>query len=302
VAIDARLAIFVSAPKTENLSSQQRVFLAALAARIEAAGFRVLPDSPSSDDVEARLDHIRRCHGVVIFACSQWEATRLYRSRDKAVVMPSEFSHISIAMATAARRPLLVLREKTVSARGAIRPGYTPHIVNAPASLKPDWLGNEEFSREFQKWKEEVDCFRHVFLGYSSEASEPAAAVRRFLSDELKVRVFDWHEFRAGDSIWESIERAERLTNCGIFLFMNDDKLTAAGKRGLAPRDNVVYEAGYFAGAKGRKNSLIIREEGAKVPSDLGGILYVKLEDRGDISPLEASLRQWVMTVLDTRD
>ena len=79
---------------------------------------------------------------------------------------------------------------------------------------------------------------------------------------------------------------------------MADDKLAEAGKKEFAPRDNVVYEAGYFAGAKGRKASLIIRQEGAKVPSDLGGILYLKLAKRGDISSLETQLRNWLERVL----
>jgi hypothetical protein len=199
---------------------------------------------------------------------------------------------MAAVMAVAARRPLLVLREKALTERGAFRSGYLPHVVRVPASLDPDWLESAEFEGEFNKWVEDVRSFRHVFLGYSSKATDVANALYKFLSEALKLRVFDWHDFQTGDSIWESIERAERLTSCGIFLFMADDKLSAGSKRELAPRDNVVYEAGYFAGAKGGKASLIIREEGAKVPSDLGGILYLKLANRHDISPIETKLRE----------
>jgi hypothetical protein len=70
------------------------------------------------------------------------------------------------------------------------------------------------------------------------------------LAEKLRLRIFDWHDFRAGDTIWDSIQRAECLTNCGLFLFMADDKLGSGTKREFIPRDNVVYEAGYFAGAK----------------------------------------------------
>ena len=109
-----------------------------------------------------------------------------------------------------------------------------------------------------------------------------------------------WHEeFDPGDAIWESIERAERLTKCGLFLFMADDELAAGGEQAFAPRDNVVYEAGYFAGAKGRKNSLVVRENGAKVPTDLGGILYLPLDDRKDVSPIEAKLREHLERMLN---
>jgi len=133
------------------------------------------------------------------------------------------------------------------------------------------------------------------FLGYSSQASETAEQLCRFLTDELKLRVFDWPNFHSGHSIWECIVQAERFTNCGVFLFMADDELTAGTK---APRDNVVYEAGYFAGAKGGKSAVIVMEEGAKVPSNLGGILYLKLGKCRDITPIKASLRERLESML----
>jgi predicted nucleotide-binding protein len=205
-------------------------------------------------------------------------------------------------MAVAAKRPLLVLREKTVAERGVLRGGYLPHVVKMPASLKTEWFDSPEFDGEFNKWIEEVQGFRHVFLGYSSKATEVANTIHKFLSETLELRVFDWHDFHTGDTIWESIERAERLTNCGLFLFMADDKFAAGNKREFAPRDNVVYEAGYFAGAKGRKESLVIREEGAKVPTDLGGILYLKLVNRRDISPIKDPLREHLERMLNDQD
>jgi hypothetical protein len=241
--------------------------------------------------VEQRLEKMSRCQGVVVVAYSQWEAERLYRQQDRTVIMPSEFGHIGAVMAVAARRPLLVLREKGVAERGVIRAGYLPHVVKIPGSLSAEWFDEWEFRSEFQKWLGEVECFRHVFLGYSSKATDVANTVYKFMSEKLKLRVFDWHDFRAGDTVWESIERAERLTSCGLFLFMADDRLSVGRREEFAPRDNVVYEAGYFAGAKGRTRSLVIREEGAKVPTDLGGILYLQLTNRNDISPLEMPLR-----------
>ena len=93
------------------------------------------------------------------------------------------------------------------------------------------------------------------------------------------ITVFDWHDFEMGETIWNSIERAERLTSCGIFLFMADDTVTTADSQQRAPRDNVVYEAGYFAGAKGLYRSIIICEEGAKVPTDLARIMREGLAD-----------------------
>jgi hypothetical protein len=46
-----------------------------------------------------------------------------------------------------------------------------------------------------------------------------------------------------------------------------------------------------IGGAKGQANTLIIRERDAKVPTDLGGAIYLELTNRADISPIETKLR-----------
>jgi hypothetical protein len=292
MAFDARLAVSLSSPKIENLSKPQKRFLAALRDCIANAGLRILSDSAPTDDVGQRLELVRQCHGVVVLAFSQWNAERIYKVQEKRLVMPTEFAHLAISMAVAARRPLLVLREKCVAERGSLRKGYVRRHIAVPNLLRPEWLESSEFDSEFQSWLREVDCFRHVFLGYSSNAANVANSIRTFLAEKLRLRIVDWHDFRPGDTIWDSIERAEWYTNCGVFLFMADDRLGTGTKRELAPRDNVVYEAGYFAGAKGRQRSLIIREKGTRVPSDLGGILYLELATRSNTSELETKLRE----------
>ena len=57
------------------------------------------------------------------------------------------------------------------------------------------------------------------------------------------------------------------------------------------PRDNVVFEAGYFIGLKGKRNVLIVREAGSKMPADLGGDIYASLTDRTDIRPYRKNSR-----------
>jgi predicted nucleotide-binding protein len=167
-----------------------------------------------------------------------------------------------------------------------------------PASVDPDWLERDAFKKPFDNWIKRVRSYKDVFLGYSSEAAAVGELIKRLLENKLGLTVYDWRDFSAGETIWDSIEKAEQLTACGMFLFMADDRLQAGRKRMAAPRDNVVYEAGYYAGAKGRRYAAIIRERGAKVPTDLGGVKYLELEDRGDISPLESGLRSYLKSVL----
>jgi hypothetical protein len=290
--MDTRLKISVLSPRKANLTGRQQRFLEALIERIERSNFCVLPDSRPTAGIEERRDTIAHCHGVIALAFAQWECRRLSRDRDSAVIFPTEFLHIEAALATATNRPLLVLREKSVAPRGVLRPGYI-RVINLPISLDVEWIKSEEFQNEFQEWEKGVRQSKYVFLGYSSQASEVANLIYKFVNEKLKISVFDWqHHFEIGDSIWNSIKRAERLTSCGIFLFMADDTVTVAGLQRRSPRDNVVYEAGYFAGAKGLDRSIIIYEEGAKVPTDLSGILNLPLGSRQSIATIETRLAE----------
>jgi hypothetical protein len=72
-------------------------------------------------------------------------------------------------------------------------------------------------------------------------------------------------DFIAGRSILAQIEEAASRCNAGIFLFTKDDDLVDKGQPDIsAPRDNVVFEAGYFIGLKGKRNVLIVREKGSR--------------------------------------
>jgi predicted nucleotide-binding protein len=114
--------------------------------------------------------------------------------------------------------------------------------------------------------------------------------VKRFLT-QLGVSALDWHDdFAPARSILDQITEAASRCGGGIFKFTNDDKLDIAGENAI-PRDNVVLEAGFFMSAKGKGRVLIVREKGSKIPADLGGDIYASLEDRSDITPIEASIR-----------
>jgi predicted nucleotide-binding protein len=108
----------------------------------------------------------------------------------------------------------------------------------------------------------------------------------------LGAKILDWQtDFIPGRTILDQIEQAATRSVGGIFLFTKDDDLADHGQTELAvPRDNVVFEAGYFIGLKGKHNVLIVRESGSKMPADLGGDIYAPLRDRSSITPIERSL------------
>ena len=296
--MDTRLKVAVQSGNRENLSKQQQRLLARLIDRLERANLSVMPDSTRAAPIDKRLEKIRNSDGVIVLAFRQWEGHRVAHEDTRNVIFPTEFTHIGAVMAVAAARPLLVLREPSVADRGVLRRGYVHPTVTLPRSLDVMWLDSDEFGRQFAEWLKQVESRRHVFLGYSSQATAVADLIHKYLSEELKIRIFDWHDFQPGEMIWDSIERAERLTNGGIFLFMSDDSLAVGDIRKFVPRDNVICEAGYFAGAKGRSHTLIIRETSAHIPTDFDGILCLQIENRTSIEPIKTRLRVYFESML----
>lgn len=139
------------------------------------------------------------------------------------------------------------------------------------------------------------DAHARRFLGYCSRSRQTANAIQLFLSEQLHLRVKSWETgFSAGSSILDEIETATRECTGGVFLFTKDDAIVEGDTERAAPRDNVVFEAGYFASARGRDRVLIIRQSGAKMPADLGGNIYLTLEDPTDTRPLESRIRDFV--------
>jgi predicted nucleotide-binding protein len=49
-------------------------------------------------------------------------------------------------------------------------------------------------------------------------------------------------------------------------------------------RQNVVLELGYFWGKLGRSRVCVLYKEGFELPSDLGGLMYVKMDDGGRLA------------------
>lgn len=74
-----------------------------------------------------------------------------------------------------------------------------------------------------------------------------------------------------GKTIIEKIESYSNV-NAAICLFTPDDTCSDGTKR---PRQNVVFEAGYFMGKIGRENVICIANNEFEILSDLQGVVYV---------------------------
>ena len=289
--------IYLSTPVDQHLEPKQVAIKKAIIEGIEAEGFepqeffnRGIPLAMAWG-FEAANDVMTRCQGAVVLAFSRWHWKD---ESGQITLMPTEYNHFEGALAIAHKLPLLVIAEEGVIDRGIVSTGAGLAITFIPPGTTPDRINRPRFQNQFQAWCDKVKSCPHVFLGYCSQARSTADQLTLYLERTLNVSVRNYTmDFQSGGTILYEIEKACRECLCGIFLFTKDDSLEGDANN-AAPRDNVVFEAGYFMHAKGKERVLIIREDDAKMPADLGGNIYISLKDRNDISTIHTQLRNFL--------
>lgn len=291
--------VFISGANPELLDSRSLSLQNGLIGQVEELGLQ--PEiffysgtaAAMAWSLQNAVDVIRRCVGAVVVALPRW---MIPQPDGKELRLASEYAQIEGAIASAMRLPLLVVAQRGLVDRGITWTGAGHPILFAPPDADASWLGSDPFRQRFGVWSDQIAERSDVFLGYCSRARATAQAVQIFLEKRLELKVRNWEiDFAAAGMILDEIETASRLCSGGVFLFTKDDDMREQGTESRAsPRDNVVFEAGYFAAAKGRDRVLIIREEGTKMPADLGGNIYLPLADRNDIRPIESAIRDFV--------
>lgn len=288
--------IYVSVPRDHHLDERQRRLKHALLNKLEKKGlepqeFQVsgLPRrSPYS--FEAVREIMARCHGVLILAFARWHD----ESGGGGLTMPTVWNHFEGAFAVAMRKEILVITEEHVAADGITWGGGGEIVVTAPSDAEPDWLDDSYAGHQLDPWIEAVQDVRDVFLAYSSRARATANDVQKYVKSR-GYTVMDWElDFAAGGTILEALNDATRKCLGGITLLTKDDDLVDGDLYHAAPRDNVIFELGLFVQNTGHQRVLVIREEGTKMPADLGGSIYLPLKDRNDIAPIHSKIEKFL--------
>jgi Predicted nucleotide-binding protein containing TIR-like domain len=288
--------VFVSVTRDRNLTSNHLAFKRALMAKISAAGLepQEFLESGLAGNLTWSFENVdrvmRRCLGAVIVGFSRWEFGK--------AKFVNDYSHYEGAVAITLGLPLLTLAEHGVEQRGILNVAGGRAIASMPkGGGSPDWLESPEFTKRWEAWLGEMEERKDVFLGYCSKSKAVANAIQLLLQKH-KASVLNWAmDFRAGHTILSEIEQARARCRCGIFLFSEDDPLEGV-EGGAAPRDNVVFEAGYFMSAKGSERCLIIQAGKAKIPADVGGMIYLPLGTDGDVDAIEGRLAAFLETNL----
>jgi hypothetical protein len=294
--------IFISMPGDRWLNQKQNELKWAIVAEIEKFGYEaqifVAPGGgqglPAGRGWSLKdCDEVmRRCVGAAIIGFPKW---RFSIGKDD-FRLPTEYTHHEGAVAHTYGLPLLTIAEVDLEERLMFNQHSGLEITYVPQDADTSWLSTKAFRGPFENWKRKLEWRRDVFLGYCGSSSGTARNLKRFLEKDLGTTVLDWQvDFALGRSILQQIEEAASRCSAGVFLFTKDDKVGDDVDVGKAvPRDNVVFEAGYFSHAKGKERVLIIREEGAKMPADLGGDIYAPLQDKADLSSVESSVQRFI--------
>ena len=277
--------IFVSLPADQWLTKSENKTKWAIVAVIEQLGYttEVFLDPRGTSSLSASQAWsasscervMRRCEGCVLLGFPRWRIN----SDPGQIHLPTEYNHYEGAVAYSLDLPLLVLVQAGVLRRVVFDPSYKGYVGIIPDKPTPKWLATDAFKVPFKYWREQLEWRRDVFLGYCGSSTATAIKIKDFLTTQIGLSVLDWAtDFDPATSILHQIEEASRRCGAGIFLFTKDDVLSdGKAKDRAVPRDNVVFEAGYFIALKGKAKVLIVRESGAKMPADLGGDIYAGL-------------------------
>lgn len=293
--MDKKKRIYVSVPRDYNLDDRQKVLKHAIKKmlrnnELEPQEFQVegLPRrTPYTSDAVG--DIMARCHGVLVLAFARWS----YSFGDGRLAMPTAWNHYEGAFAVAMKKEILVVTEEHVSAEGITWEGGGQIVVRAPSDAGPGWLKDSYASTQINAWIEEVKRVHDVFLAYSNKARATANDISKFLASR-GVSVLDWEiDFAPGGTILDELMSAARRCIGAVMLLTKDDEFFGE-ETYAAPRDNVIFEMGMFMESKGRERVLVVREEGAKMPADIGGGIYIPLEDRNDIKPIHGKLLNFI--------
>jgi Predicted nucleotide-binding protein containing TIR-like domain len=286
--------VFVSASSNRNLDDRRKALKAAILGKVRDAGLEPQEfwESGLAESLTWSFENVDRvmqkCNGAIVIGFPRWSV-----SEPSPGALVGEYNHYEGAVALSHNLPTFLLAENGVENRGVVWTGGGRPITFIPENAEAKWVEEADFQKGFKSWLRDVTARRDVFLGYCSQNAGTAAEIQLRLANEGATVLNYVMDFRAGTSILNEIEAAAARCSAGIFLFSENDPLEGVDG-GAAPRDNVVFEAGYFMNSKGPERCLIIRQGNAKMPADLGGAIYLHLKGTGDIASIESSLRRFL--------
>lgn len=147
-------------------------------------------------------------------------------------------------------------------------------------SLAKDLLNNFQLDKGDQIIKTKIPSkttsYNSGFIIHGHN-NEKKLEVARFVENDLKRHAIILHEKpNKGRTIMEKFEDFSDV-DFAVALWTADDVGNRKINDGLKDRarQNVVFETGFFIGKIGRKNVIVLYEEGVEIPSDYSGVIFL---------------------------
>jgi Predicted nucleotide-binding protein containing TIR-like domain len=144
-----------------------------------------------------------------------------------------------------------------------------------------------------------------LFIGSSTKGLKIAKALQENLETDLDVEIWNQGAFALGDFNLESLINAGKKHQFAVLVLTPDDLIILDESALASPRDNVVFEMGFFLGVLGRKQAFIVHENGLvlKLPSDIDGLTRVTytLNQQGNLTSALSSASTKILKVANGR-
>ena len=146
-----------------------------------------------------------------------------------------------------------------------------------------------------------------VFIASSVEGLPIAEAIALDLQFGADVTIWDQGVFPLSAGTLPALAAVADQSDFAIVVLTADDRTTKRGQTSAVPRDNVLFELGFFMGRLGVERTYMVssRDNPPTMPSDLAGITPATFAERADgnlaaaIGPAVTQIRQAMQVVLE---
>jgi len=172
--------------------------------------------------------------------------------------------------------------------------GDFPQINTAPETKMVDGVPNHFSRAQLERLARVIDQILEVRanseLAPPIEPAEPRVfishgrtrdwlEVQAFIERDVGLRTLELaQEPNRGRTIIEKLEQESSRCSSAVIVMTGDD----IDLDGVArARENVMHEIGYFQGKFGRSAVCLLHEEGANIPTNIGGLVYIPFPKAG---------------------
>lgn len=145
-----------------------------------------------------------------------------------------------------------------------------------------------------------------VFIASSVEGLPVAEAIQVDLQFFADVTIWEQGVFHPSQGSLSAIDEAASQSDFAVVVLTPDDMTTKRGRTYDVPRDNVIFELGFFMGRLGIDRTFMVtsRDNPPTLPSDLQGVTTVTYAERADgnleaeVGPAAIQIREAMQAVI----